>query len=135
MFQDGARIHTSNESFAFLAPIFGNRMLSDTAGQGGRPGRDWAPVSPDLTQCDFFLHGYLTVSPPGPNVHNLYSTIQEKLYRPMSANLQILEAQAEDVYEELNFQPRLLRRVVFAMKKSAQKCRGVGGGLFEDRNV
>ena len=135
LFQDGARIHTSNASFAFLAPIFGNRMLSDRAGQGGRPGRDWAPVSPDLTPCDFFLHGYLKVLPPGSNVHNLYLTIQEKLYRPMPANLAILEAQAEDVYDELNFQPRLLRRVVFAMKKRPQKCLRVGGGLFEGRKV
>ena len=53
----------------------------------------------------------------------------------MPANLQILEAQAEDVYEDLNFQPRLLRRAVFAMKKRAQKCLRVGGGLFEGRKV
>ena len=103
LFQDGARIDTSNQSFAFLAPIFGNRILSDRAGQGGRPGRDWAPVSSDLTPCDFFLHGYLKVSPHKPNVQNLYLTIQEKLYRPMPANLQILEAQAEDDYKQLNF--------------------------------
>ena len=48
----------------------------------------------------------------------------------MPANLQILEAQEEDFYEELNFLPRLLRRVVFAMKKMAQKCLRVVGGLL-----
>ena len=52
----------------------------------------------------------------------LYPTIQEKLYRPMLANLQILKAQAEAVYVQLNTQPRTLSRAVFAIKKRTQKC-------------
>merc|ERR1711934_392521 len=48
--QDGARLHTANQSMAFLNGIFGPRILSDRAIQG----QPWAPNSPDLTG-DYWL--------------------------------------------------------------------------------
>ena len=57
LFQDGATIHTSNNSMDFIDGIFGARVLSGRR----RQGKDWPPNSPDLTPCDFFLHGYLKV--------------------------------------------------------------------------
>ena len=53
----------------------------------------------------------------------------------MPASLQLIEAQAEEVYDQLNAQSSTLRRAVLNMKKRAQKCLSVGEGLFKGRNV
>ena len=58
LLKDGASIHTSNAALNFLHGIFGNRVMSSRS----RSGLDWAPNSPDLNPCDFWLHGFMKVS-------------------------------------------------------------------------
>ena len=53
----------------------------------------------------------------------------------MPATLQLYEAQAEEVYDQLNAQPRTLMRSILNMKKSVHKCLSVVGGLSEGRKV
>jgi len=48
--QDGATSHTSHASMAEIQSFFGDRVISKGL---------WPPHSPDLTQPDYFLWGYL----------------------------------------------------------------------------
>ena len=61
--QDGATIHTSNMACNFLNDVFGQRVMSGRRQQGV----DWAPNSPDMSPCDFWLHGHLKV---GHSMHH-----------------------------------------------------------------
>ena len=56
--EDGATIHTTNATMDFLTNIFGDRLMSGRR----RGGMDWPANSPDLSPCDFWLHGYLKVA-------------------------------------------------------------------------
>lgn len=51
--QDGATCHTSRESMALLREKFPDNLISNRSDQ------NWPPRSCDLTQCDFFLWGYV----------------------------------------------------------------------------
>ncbi|PNF27784.1 hypothetical protein B7P43_G09194 [Cryptotermes secundus] len=51
--QDGATSHTARQSIAAVRELFGNRVISRF---GDIP---WPPRSPDLSDCDFSLWGYL----------------------------------------------------------------------------
>ena len=63
--QDGATLHTSNITKAFSHEVFGARVMS-----GNRiEGMDWPPSSPDLTACDYWLHGYLKVAKFNLHLH------------------------------------------------------------------
>lgn len=57
--QDGALPHRTNEVFRLLDEHFPGRVmgLGYSSKHGG--GIDWAPYSPDLNPCDYFLWGYL----------------------------------------------------------------------------
>lgn len=50
---DGAPAHSALSTRNFLRRIFGDNVL----GIGWSP--EWAPRSPDLTPCDFFLWGHM----------------------------------------------------------------------------
>jgi len=80
--QDGARLHTADIVMQYLDGVFGRRVLSGRSLRG----REWAPYSPDLSPCDFFLHGYL----------------KEKVYRPMPGNLVRLQEACNNVFMELD---------------------------------
>lgn len=51
--QDGHPAHTSNIGLESIRQMFGQRIISS------RTQYEWAPRSPDLTPCDFFLWGYI----------------------------------------------------------------------------
>jgi hypothetical protein len=51
--QDGAPAHNCNIVKAYLRQVFGDRVIAI----GWDP--EWAPRSPDVTPCDFFLWGFL----------------------------------------------------------------------------
>ena len=51
--QDGATVHTANESMTIVRNMFPGHLISRF---GDVP---WPPRSPDLSTCDFFLWGYL----------------------------------------------------------------------------
>lgn len=57
-------MHTANASMEFLTEVFGPRIMSGRRYQG--QGMDWAPSSPDLSVCDYWLHGYLKVPSSAP---------------------------------------------------------------------
>ena len=107
--QDGARLHTSNETMAFLDGVFGPRVLSDRAIRG----HPWAPNSPDLTPCDFWLHGQLKV------VYNFFlcwlhkmfrkwnNVLQANIYGGLPPTLQHLERAAEHFFGQLNNNHRI----------------------------
>ena len=60
----------------------------------------------------------------------------DRLYSPLPPNLQLLEAKAEGIFDELNnhHQP-MVSAAVYAMKKKARKCLRAMGGTFEGRRV
>ena len=83
-------------------------------------GVDWAPNSPDLTPCDFFLHGF----------------VKQKLYSPPPPTLHHIEQKAEQIFDELNNQHvAVIQRSVLHMKKRARQCLRAMGGYFEGRRV
>ena len=136
--QDGARLHTSNETMAFLDGVFGPRVLSDRAIRG----HPWAPNSPDLTPCDFWLHGQLKV------VYHFFLCWLHKMFRKwnnvLPANiygglpptLQHLERAAEHFFDQLNNNHRRqIKRAVLCMKKRAIACLANLGGTFEGRRM
>uniref|UniRef100_A0A914CRN9 Transposase n=1 Tax=Acrobeloides nanus TaxID=290746 RepID=A0A914CRN9_9BILA len=52
--QDGARPHWSRDARQWLNNNLGGRWMGR-----GSLNLPWAPYSPDLTPCDFFLWGYV----------------------------------------------------------------------------
>ena len=61
---------------------------------------------------------------------------QDRLYSPLPPNLQLLEAKAEGIYDELNnYHQPMVSAAVYAMKKKARKCLRAMGGTFEGRRV
>ena len=64
----------------------------------------------------------------------LYS--QDRLYSPLPPNLQLLEAKAEGISDELNNHHQgMVASAVYCMKKRALKCLRAMGGTFEGRRV
>lgn len=57
--QDGALPHRTNDVFQLLDDHFAGRVLGLGYSSRHNGGIDWAPYSPDLNPCDFFLWGYL----------------------------------------------------------------------------
>ena len=54
----------------------------------------------------------------------------------MPPNLQLLEAKAENIFNELNNNHQaMISDAVYAMKKKARKCLRAMGGTFEGRRV
>lgn len=57
--QDGALPHRTNAVFEYLDEHFPGRVLGLGYSSKYGGGLDWAPYSPDLNPCDYFLWGYL----------------------------------------------------------------------------
>jgi len=112
--QDGARLHTSHDAMAFLDAYFGPRILSDKAIRG----QPWAPNSPDLSPCDFFLHGHMKAN----------------IYRGIPPTLAQLEVAAENFFDDMNsHHGETIKRAVLNMKKRARACLQNLGGTFEGK--
>lgn len=105
--QDGAPPHFANIVRNWLNQIFPNHWI----GRGGPI--PWAPRSPDLTPCDFFLWGYLK--------HVVYSTPIESVDHLMD---RIVE-EAEKIT------PEMLLATADNFKKRVNLCLYQNGYLFE----
>ncbi len=57
--QDGARPHRTQSVLELLNEHFGEKIISLDSFRLVGEGIDWAPYSPDLNPCDYFLWGYL----------------------------------------------------------------------------
>ena len=111
--QDGAKPHTANSVMDYLDRVFGPNMLALRS----RQGEPWAPTSPDMSVCDFWLWGYL----------------KEKVYRPMPANLGQLK---ERIKQELSNIPiEMIKDAVYSTKSRAVKLVEFGGEAFEGRAI
>ena len=111
--QDGASCHTANTVMDYLNTIFGLRMLALKS----RQGVDWAPHSPDLNPCDFWLWGYL----------------KSLVYKPMPNNLTSLVDRIK--MECQNIPVEMIRRAVLSMKRRAGHCVKVSGRAIEGRKI
>ena len=107
--QDGATCHNTKTNMAYLDRQFQDRVLSRKPIQG----LDWPARSPDLNPCDFCLWGYL----------------KSKVYRPLPANLDELEANIRREVADLD--PTMMRRAILDMKKRANLCIAKNGAQFE----
>ena len=57
--QDGARPHRTQLVFDLLYEYFREKIIALDSSRFVGEGTDWAPYSPDLNPCDFYLWGYL----------------------------------------------------------------------------
>ena len=111
--QDGAPAHTANTVMDYLDNVFADRMLALKS----RQGVDWAPHSPDLNPCDFWLWGYL----------------KSRVYKPMPHNLMALVERVK--LESENVPREMIRRSVISMKKRAGLCVKVSGKAIEGKKI
>ena len=93
----------------YLDNYFQNKVLS----RKPIPDLDWPARSPDLNPCDFCLWGYL----------------KRKVYRPLPANLDKLEANIRREVAELDLD--MMRRAILDMKNRANLCIAKNGAHFE----
>ena len=70
----------------------------------------WAPSSPDLNPCDFFLWGYM----------------KELVYKPLPTSLHQLKEKITLTFRN---------RAVYGMKKRAKKLVKTGGQVFEGKQI
>ena len=111
--QDGAKPHTANSVMDYLDRVFGPNMLALKS----RQGEPWAPTSPDMSACDFWLWGYL----------------KEKVYRPLPTTMAQLKAR---IKEEVRLIPsEMVKAAVLSTKKRAVKLVECQGEAFEGRKV
>ena len=86
-------------------------------GHDGFEGNDrdsWAPSSPDMNPCDFFLQGYL----------------KEVVNKELPANL------SERITREFSSLPEAnMAKVVFGMKEKSLKLLKTGGEAFEGKKI
>ena len=111
--QDGAKPHQANMNMDYLDRIFQERMLALKA----RRGDSWAPSSPDINPCDFFLWGYL----------------KELVYKPLPANLPELKEKVRLAFRDLP--ESMVARAVYGMKKRSKKLLKTGGETFEGKLI
>ena len=111
--QDGAKPHTANSVMDYLDRIFGPNMLALKS----RQGEPWAPTSPDMSACDFWLWGYLT----------------EKVYKPLPTSMAQLK---QRIREEVNLIPKeMIIEAVYTTKKRGIKLVQCQGEAFEGRRA
>ena len=110
LMQDCAPAHTSNASLRYLRGQFPGRVMSK---RGGWP---WAPRSPDLAVCDFFLWGYL----------------KQKMWNvPINDQPQNLRELREAIRRECgNLERQMIQRAFDGMVSRARHCIEVGGQAF-----
>ena len=113
--QDGASIHTSNESIRVLHDSgFGTRLFS----QKNKSCKiqieiEWPPRSPDLNPLDFFAWGYL----------------KSKVYSPKPKTLDELKARIEEAISNLD--PDMVRRACDSLYDRCLKVIENNGGYIE----
>ena len=71
--QDGAPAHKARVVTQYLREVFGDRVIA----LGWDP--EWAPRSPDVTPCDFFLWGYMKDKVYGKRLANRIA-LKEKIW-------------------------------------------------------
>ena len=96
----------------WLYSVFGDRMLALKA----RQGMFWAPSSPDLNICDFFLWGYM----------------KEQVYKPMPVSMNALKNKITEVFN--NIPEKTVRKAVLSMKSRGQKLVMEEKG-FEEKKI
>lgn len=106
--QDGATAHTSNVAMPVVRQLFPNKVISR---RGDIP---WPPRSPDLTQMDFFLWGYL----------------KTKVYETNPRSIDVLK---ENIQREMaNITELTCRAVMDNFKRRLQECRDRNGLHLDD---
>ena len=98
--QDGAPCHRTNVIRNRLGEVFGNRIT------GLGHAVEWPPRSPDLTQCDLFLWGYL----------------KNKVYETPPIDPQDLSDRIGRHVAELSDHPEMIRNSMPGIIKRCQKC-------------
>ena len=93
----------------WLYSVFGDRMLALKA----RQGMFWAPSSPDMNPCDFFLWGYM----------------KEQVYKPMPVSMNALKNKINNIPEET------VMKAVLSMKSMGQKLVLEEGKGFEGKKI
>ena len=97
----------------WLYSVFGDRMLALKA----RQGMFWAPSSPDMNPCDFFLWGYM----------------KEQVYKPMPVSMNALKNKITEVFN--NIPEKTVRKAVLSMKSRGQKLVMEEGKGFEEKKI
>jgi hypothetical protein len=105
--QDGAPPHYAKAVRAWLNKHFPGKWI------GRRGAIEWAPRSPDLTPCDFFLWGYL----------------KQKVYMTPVKDLNELKQRITDYVHSI--EPELLKRVFLNIEKRLDKVKEENGGYIE----
>ena len=106
--QGGATAHTAVISIAALRRLFPQRVISRFLGVS------WPPLSPDLTDPDFFLWGYL----------------KSKVYSNRPTDLHTLK---ENIREETaKISEETLQAVMRSFLTRVHLCIEAGGGHLED---
>ena len=82
-----------------------------------RRGESWAPSSPDLNPCDFFLWGYM----------------KELVYKPLPTSLHQLKEKITLTFR--NIPEPMVQKAVYGMKKRAKKLVKTGGQVFEGKQI
>ncbi|XKL67438.1 hypothetical protein PGB90_002929 [Kerria lacca] len=102
--QDGAPVHTSQETVTFLHEFFGDRLVG--------PGL-WSARSPDLTPPDSFFWSYLK--------NSAYET------SPISID----ELKAQITAQMSHIDRKMLKRVFVNLVKRVRLCTDANGGHFQ----
>lgn len=110
--QDGAPPHHTANLHDWLNQNFPGRWMGRTSANLIAP-LYWAPYSPDLTPCDFFLWGY----------------IKSKVYRTQPESLEELQRRIEQVFAELP--QEMVDRAIDAYVHRLEKVIEVGGSSVE----
>ena len=105
-FQDGAPAHRPLIVRERIHELFGDHIVALNHNI------EWPARSPDLTQCDFFLWGYL----------------KSKVYATPPENMNQLRDRITEEVNQLKDDPGLIRRVVKTMRSRAQLCLRRNGG-------
>ena len=105
--QDGATPHTANCTLQWLRSKFQDRIISR------RTTVEWAPHSPDLNPCDFYLWGYL----------------KAVSYRGKPADLEELKQAVEETVRGIPM--ATCKAVIANFAKRVERCLAVNGTHFE----
>ena len=82
-----------------------------------RRGESWAPSSPDLNPCDFFLWGCM----------------KELVHKPWPTSLHQLKEKITLTFR--NIPEPMVQKAVYGMKKRAKKLVKTGGQVFEGTQI
>ena len=105
--QDGATPHTANCTLQWLRSKFQDRIISR------RTTVEWAPHSPDMNPCDFYLWGYL----------------KAVSYRGKPADLEELKQAVEETVRGIPM--ATCKAIIANFAKRVERCLAVNGTHFE----